>query len=106
MICACLTEKRYLLWMTLKINVTLSQQIPLKTRSKRLVYECNKFSVRQLGAFSPMCLGDIETEQFIALIQRELFDYTKWLQGLDEDISIVDISKKAMALRKKTNEQG
>ena len=106
MICACLTEKRYLLWMTLKINVTLSQQIPLKTRSKRLAYERNKFSVRQFGAFAPMCLGDIETEQFIALIQRELFDYTKWLQGLDEDISIVDISKKAMALRKKTNEQG
>ena len=90
----------------MKINVTLSQQIPLKTRSKRLVYECNKFSVRQLGAFAPMCLGDIETERFIALIQREPFDYTKWLQGLDEDISIVDISKKAMALRKKTNEQG
>jgi len=106
LICACLTEKRYLLWMTLKINVTLSQQIPLKTRSKRLAYERNKFSVRQFGAFAPMCLGDIETEQFIALIQRELFDYTKWLQGLDEDISIVDISKKAMALRKKTNEQG
>ena len=92
MICACLTRKRYLLWMTLKRNVILSQQIPLKKCSKRLAYECNKFSVRQLGAFSPMCLGDIETERFIALIQREPFDYTKWLQGLDENISIVDIT--------------
>ena len=28
-------------------------------------------------------LGDIEAERFIALIQREPFDYTKWRQGLD-----------------------
>ena len=98
MICACLTEKRYLLWMTLKINVTLSQQIPLKTRSKRLAYERNKFSVRQFGAFAPMCLGDIETEQFIALIQREPFDYTKWLQGLDEDISTQECLKHTKAM--------
>ncbi len=47
-------------------------------------------------------LGDIETERFIALIQREPFDYTKWRQGLDEDLTIKDISQKAMALRKKS----
>jgi hypothetical protein len=46
-------------------------------------------------------LGDIEAERFIALIQREPFDYTKWRQGLDEDLTIKDISQKAMALRKK-----
>jgi len=33
-------------------------------------------------------LGDIEAERFIAFIQRELSDYTKWRQGLDEDLSI------------------
>lgn len=45
-------------------------------------------------------LGDVEAERFIALIQRERFDYTQWRQGLDEDLSIEAISGKAMALRK------
>ncbi len=51
-------------------------------------------------------LGDIEAERFIALIQREPFDYTQWRQGLVEDLSIEEISQKAMALRMKTTEQG
>ncbi len=51
-------------------------------------------------------LGDVEAERFIALIQREPFDYTKWRQGLDEDLSIEEISKKAMTLRMKDTEQG
>jgi len=51
-------------------------------------------------------LGDIEAEKFIALIQREPFDYTKWRQGLDEDLSIEEISQKAMALRMKETERG
>ncbi|MEW6327913.1 MAG: hypothetical protein AB1487_10050 [Thermodesulfobacteriota bacterium] len=51
-------------------------------------------------------LGDVEAERFIALIQREPFDYTTWRQGLDENLSIEEISKKAMALRKKDTEQG
>jgi hypothetical protein len=51
-------------------------------------------------------LGDIEAERFIALIQREPFDYTKWRQGLDEDLSIEDISKKAMTLKMKATEPG
>jgi len=50
-------------------------------------------------------LGDVEAERFIALIQREPFDYTKWRQGLDEDLSIEDISQKAMALRMKNTKQ-
>jgi len=50
-------------------------------------------------------LGDVEAERFIALIQREPFDYTKWRQGMDEDLSIEKISKKAMALRMKNTEQ-
>jgi len=50
-------------------------------------------------------LGDVEAERFIALIQREPFDYTKWRQGLDEDLSMEEISQKAMALRIKNTEQ-
>lgn len=47
-------------------------------------------------------LGDVEAERFIALIQRERFDYTKWKQGLDEELSIEDISRNAMSLRVRT----
>ncbi len=50
-------------------------------------------------------LGDVEAERFIALIQREPFDYTKWRQDMDEDLSIEEISRKAMALRHKNTEQ-
>ncbi len=46
-------------------------------------------------------LGDIEMERFIALIQREPFDYTQWRQDLETDDSIEDISRKAMELRSK-----
>jgi hypothetical protein len=51
-------------------------------------------------------LGNIEAEKFIALIQREPFDYTKWRQDLDEDLSIEEISQKAMALRRKDTDVG
>jgi hypothetical protein len=46
-------------------------------------------------------LGDVEAERFIALIQREPFNYTEWHQGLDEKLSIKEISQEAMFLRKK-----
>ena len=46
-------------------------------------------------------LGDVEAERFITLIQREPFDYTKWRQTLDDDLSIEEISHKAMLLRKR-----
>ncbi|MFZ1389161.1 MAG: hypothetical protein WBP46_05080 [Thiolinea sp.] len=49
-------------------------------------------------------LGDIEMERFIALIQREPFDYTKWRQTIDDDESIESISKKAMQLRANKND--
>ncbi len=49
-------------------------------------------------------LGDVEAERFIALIQREPFDYTKWRQGLDEDLSIEEISQRAMVLTTKATE--
>ena len=47
-------------------------------------------------------LGDVEAERFITLIQRESFDYTKWRQDLDENLSINEISRKAMLLRKQS----
>ena len=46
-------------------------------------------------------LGDVEAERFIALIQRETFDYTKWRREMDEGLSIEEISRKAMSLREK-----
>ncbi len=45
-------------------------------------------------------LGNLETERFIALISKEPFDYTKWRQDLDENLSIEKISKNAMKLSK------
>ena len=48
-------------------------------------------------------LGNVEAERFIALIQREPFDYTKWRQELNDDLSIEELSRKAMSLRKKTS---
>jgi hypothetical protein len=50
-------------------------------------------------------LGDIEAERFVALIQREPFDYTKWRHSLDEDLSIEDMSHQAMAHRGASNAQ-
>ncbi|MDA3800051.1 MAG: hypothetical protein PF692_13340 [Kiritimatiellae bacterium] len=44
-------------------------------------------------------MGDVEAERFIALIQREPFDYTKWHQDIDENLSIEEISAKAMKTR-------
>ena len=46
-------------------------------------------------------LGDIEAERFIALTQREPFDYTQWRQDRREDLSIGEISRSAMLLREK-----
>ena len=39
-----------------------------------------------------------EWGMIVALIQREPFDYTKWRQDLDDDLSVKKISQKAMAL--------
>ena len=48
-------------------------------------------------------LGDVEAERFITLIQREPFDYTKWRQDLDDNLSINEISRNAMLLRKQSS---
>jgi hypothetical protein len=36
--------------------------------------------------------GKVDAERFIALINREPFDYTAWQQGLLDDIAIRDLS--------------
>ena len=51
-------------------------------------------------------LGNVEAERFMALIQREPFDYTKWRQDLDEELSLEEISRRAMVMRSKSTEQG
>jgi hypothetical protein len=51
-------------------------------------------------------LGDVEAERFIALIQREPFDYTKWRQEMDEELDIEEISRRAMSLRSKNTKKG
>lgn len=40
-------------------------------------------------------LNPVEVERFVAIINREKFDYTKWRQGLFEDMSIEEISSAA-----------
>jgi len=45
-------------------------------------------------------MGNVDAERFIALIQREPFDYTKWHQNIDDDLTIEELSFKAMKLRK------
>jgi len=49
-------------------------------------------------------IGIVEAERFVALIQQEPFDYTKWRDDLFEDLTIEEISKKAMELRCKKSE--
>ena len=45
-------------------------------------------------------LGDAQAEKFIALIQREPFDYTRWQRTLWPDKSVEDISQAAMNHRR------
>ncbi len=45
-------------------------------------------------------LGDVEAERFVALIQRDLFDYTDWRKSLPEEESLESLNEKAMRLRK------
>ena len=50
-------------------------------------------------------LGLVEAERFVALIQRERFDYVKWrAKELGDDLSVEEISRRAMAMRKQDSE--
>ncbi len=44
-------------------------------------------------------LGMVEAEKFIALIQREKFDYTKWRENLFHGLIGEEISKRAMVFQ-------
>jgi hypothetical protein len=46
-------------------------------------------------------LGPVEAERFIALIKRDDFDYTEWRRDLFEEMSIDELSAKAMNFSKK-----
>ncbi len=47
-------------------------------------------------------LGLVDMEKFIAVIQQEKFDYTKWRSNLFVDLSGEEISNLAMKNRKQT----
>ncbi len=51
-------------------------------------------------------LGNVGAERFIALIQREPFDYTKWQRTLWENESVEEISRNAMKIYENSAEQG
>lgn len=46
-------------------------------------------------------LGEADTERFITLINREPFDYTIGQKKIFQGMSVYDVSKKAMSVRKK-----
>jgi hypothetical protein len=41
-------------------------------------------------------LGNVEAERFIALMNREPFDYTQWQQDMFTGMSVKELSKAAM----------
>jgi len=45
-------------------------------------------------------LGMVDAERFVALLQREPFDYTKWQENLFENMSVEQIHYNAANLRK------
>ena len=49
-------------------------------------------------------LGSVEAERFVALIQREPFDYTEWRLGKWDNLSIEEIDSRAMDLRKEDSD--
>ncbi len=46
-------------------------------------------------------LGLVEAERFIALIQREKFDYTQWRQNLFAGLGGEEISRQAMEFQRR-----
>ena len=46
-------------------------------------------------------LGPVEAERFVMVVQRGLFDYTRWSADLFEDISLDELNRQAMAWQKK-----
>lgn len=50
-------------------------------------------------------LGLVEAERFVALIQQEPFDYTKWREDLFDELTVEEISQTAMKLQKNAAKQ-
>ena len=48
-------------------------------------------------------LGEVDAERFITLLNRDPFDYTIWQKNLFENMTIEEISSKAMILKKKNS---
>ena len=46
-------------------------------------------------------LGVVKAEEFISIINREKFDYTKWQQNLFEDVSLEELNNAAASFAKK-----
>ena len=44
-------------------------------------------------------LGMVEAERFVMLIQKDNFDYTKWRENLFKDMTLEELSRKAMEYR-------
>jgi len=44
-------------------------------------------------------LGDIQAERFVALVQREPFDYTEWQKTLWPERTVDELSRAAMEVR-------
>jgi hypothetical protein len=44
-------------------------------------------------------LGDVQAERFIALVQREPFDYTQWHRTLWPEKGVDEVSQPAMKAR-------
>lgn len=45
--------------------------------------------------------GHVNAERFISLMIKEPFDYTKWQKHLYEDMSVEELSRRAMEYRQK-----
>ena len=71
---------------------------PVKIHNQYLLMDRCKYQKRNNSRLTPYWR--------IALIQREPFDYTKWRQKIDEEISIEEISQRAMSMRKNSNKEG
>jgi hypothetical protein len=49
-------------------------------------------------------LGTVEAERFIALINRERFDYTEWRKSQWQDETVATLAIRARALRENVGE--
>lgn len=45
-------------------------------------------------------LGNVEAEEFVATIQRERFDYTKWRESIFDSMGIKEVNEAAVEYAK------